>query len=245
MTDAVIAYQGYVNSTLAALESEVLTLKASVGNNDLDAGRRLWLSAQLLWQQVGAAYGSFGDLGGSINGLPAGLPQGPADPGFTGLHRVEYGLFHGQSPAELIPAVQGLYSDIGTLRSTLQTVTVDPADMPLRCHEILEDSLRDNLTGNNDQGSGMALALTAADVVATRVVLTLLSSLIDQFKAGYSGSIAAELDVVDAALTATKHNGQWPNYGDVTLAQRQPVNGALGRALESLSLIPPIFSTDD
>ncbi|UYY83635.1 EfeM/EfeO family lipoprotein (plasmid) [Arthrobacter sp. YA7-1] len=245
MDEALASYQAYVGAKLADLGTQILTLKASVGNNDLEAAREQWLAAQLTWQEVGAAYGSFGDLGAAINALPSGFAAGPSDPGFTGLHRVEYGLYHGQGPAELMPVLGELGTNVGKLVAKLPELTVAPSDMPLRCHEILEDSLRDNLSGNNDQGSGMSLALTSADVSGTRVVLTLLSTLIDGQKRGYTATIAAELDSLDAALNATRTNGRWPDYRTVPLSLRQPVNGAIGRALETLAYVPAMFATED
>ena len=65
-----------------------------------------WLAAQLDWERVGASYDSFGDLGLAVDGLPTGFVKGVNDPGFTGLHRLEYGLWHGQPAAELLPVTQ-------------------------------------------------------------------------------------------------------------------------------------------
>ncbi|WP_125615866.1 EfeM/EfeO family lipoprotein [Specibacter cremeus] len=245
MDAALTAYRGYVAGKLDTLTGQVLTLKASIGNNDLAAARPQWLDAQLTWQEIGAAYGSFGDLGDAINGLPSGLPRGTADPGFTGLHRLEYGLHHGQGPAELAPVAATLYTDIGALRGKLPSLTVAASDLPIRCHEILEDSLRDNLSGNNDQGGGMALALTAADLHGTRVVLALMATLIDGLQPGYTARVSATLDRLDTALAATKANGRWPVWRAVPLSGRQPVTGALGAALEVLAYVPALFSTDD
>ena len=67
-----------------------------------------WLAAQLDWERVGASYDSFGDLGLAVDGLPDGFAKGVNDPGFTGLHRLEYGLWHGQPAAELLPVADAL-----------------------------------------------------------------------------------------------------------------------------------------
>ncbi|NVM98804.1 EfeM/EfeO family lipoprotein [Arthrobacter sp. SDTb3-6] len=245
MAAAVTAYRSYVAGKLATLAGQVLSVKASVGNNDLDAARSQWLEAQLTWQRVGAAYGSFGDHGVAINGLPAGLPKGAADPGFTGLHRLEYGLFHGQGPGELAPVAARLHADVAELLGRLPTLELAGSDMPLRCHEILEDSLRDNLSGNNDQGSSMALALTAADLDGTRVVLALLGTLIDNLAHGYATRVSASLDKLGTALERTKTGREWPAWKALPLAARQPVTASLGAALESLAYVPALFSTDD
>ena len=50
----------------------------------------------------------FGAYDDEIDGLPFGLAGGVNDPGFTGFYRLEYGLWHGQSAAELTEAANQL-----------------------------------------------------------------------------------------------------------------------------------------
>ncbi|WP_138414380.1 EfeM/EfeO family lipoprotein [Sinomonas gamaensis] len=245
MDDAVSAYHVYVTARLGELRQHALTLKAAVGNADVASARQAWLAAQQCWQRVGAAYGSFGDLGDAIAPGSRGLQAGSADPEFSGLRRIEYGLWHGQGPGELVPVVEKLLADLDALDAKLPELAVDPADMPLRLHEILEDAQRDHLSGVGDQGSGMALALTRADVEATQEVLAMLAGLLESLKAGYPAALDAQLSQLAAAIDATKTTEGWVAYPEVPLAQRQRVNAAIGRALESLALAPALFSTDD
>ena len=48
-------------------------------------------------------------------------------------------------------------------------------DLPLRAHEILEDTLQFQLTGSADQGSGTNLATAAANLDGTQAVLDALA----------------------------------------------------------------------
>ena len=59
----------------------------------------------------------FGDFDDEIDGLPDGLPGGVNDPGFTGFYRLEYGLWHGQSAAELTGPADKLTVDVRALRT--------------------------------------------------------------------------------------------------------------------------------
>ncbi len=233
-------YRAYVGQKLNHLASQVANLRAGLPGNDRTAAQRRWLAAQLTWQQVGAAYGSFGDLGSAIGGLASGLPLGVADPAFTGLHRIEYGLYSKEKLSRLRRHVDQLAADVDALRAGLSKLAIVPTDMPIRCHEILEDALRDHLSGQDDYGSGMAYALTSADVLGTRVVLEELKPLIPTPVLGHSpyDQSKAALDSLDAALNATKVGGRWPEYPSLTKHQRQPVNGAIGAALEALYRIP-------
>ena len=96
----------------------ITTIKADLQQGRLSAARTDWLTAQLDWEKVGASYDSFGDDGTAVDGLPDGLVNGVNDKDFTGLHRLEYGLWHGQSAATLLPVVNVLARDVATVRRT-------------------------------------------------------------------------------------------------------------------------------
>jgi high-affinity iron transporter len=239
---AATAYDAYVRPQLGTLQSQVGTLRADLAGGDLPAAQRDWAAAQLTWERVGAAYDSFGDLGDAIDGLPQAKPGGVADPGFTGLHRIEYGLWHGQSGAQLVPVADQLTSDITTLQGKLPQITVDPTDMPIRAHEILEDALRDHLNGLTDEGSGAAYPETSADVQGTRVVLGMLAPQIAERAPGLLPAVDRQLDDLDAALAATQSPpGTWQPVGAVPQPARERVDAATGAVLENLSLIPDLL----
>ena len=87
---------------------------------------------------------------------------------FTGLHRLEYGLWHGRDGASLLPVAGRLARDVAVVRRNLTSAGIagDPTNLPLRAHEILEDALRDHLSGLDDQGGGAAYAETYADLIS-------------------------------------------------------------------------------
>jgi high-affinity iron transporter len=230
-------YRTYVAGQLDTLAGQAATLNSAIDAGDLAAARTAWLPAQLTWERVGAAYGSFGDLADAIDGLPQGLPLGADDPGFTGLRRLEYGLWHGQPAATLAPVSARLIQDLASLRDKLPQLTVDPKDMPLRLHEILEDALRDHLSGLTDQGAGSGYAETLADVDGTRVVLGELESLINERKPGLVAAVTPELDSLQSALLAAQHD----NPTTAPRAERQQVNAAIGQVLETISPVPDLL----
>ena len=234
---AVTAYQQYVVLKLVALTAQVTAIESDLRAGDLAAARHDWLPAQLTWEQVGAAYGSFSDLGDAIGGLPQGLPGGTGDPSFTGLHRLEYGLWHGQSAASLTPLAAQLIRDVAELRKQLPTLTFDPADLSLRAHEILEDAQRDHLTGMSDEGAGATYRETLADVQGTRVVLGELEPLLAVRSPQLVATIGAQLGTLQSALAATG----WKSLSATPVAAREGVNAALGAVLESLSAVPDLL----
>jgi len=237
------AYQAYAARDLAALASAVSAFRADLHRGDLAAVRRDWLAAQLAWERVGASYDSFGDAGVAVDGLPDGLLNGVHDKGFTGLHRLEYGLWHGQSAASLLPVVDMLARNVATVRKNLTSAGLagDPANLPIRVHEILEDALRDHLSGIDDEGGGAAYAETYADLQVTRVVLGQLSALIMARAPELLPAARTQMDALQQALLATRVNGQWTSLGVTPLAVRQRVDSAIGALLETLSSVPDLL----
>jgi high-affinity iron transporter len=237
------AYQAYAARQLAALASAVTRIRADLRRDDLATARRSWLAAQLAWERVGASYNSFGDAGVAVDGLPDGLPGGAGDKNFTGLHRLEYGLWHGQDRAALLPVANRLARDVAAVRRNLASADIagDPTNLPLRAHEILEDALRDHLSGIDDQGGGAAYAETYADLQATRSVLGELSPLISARAPKLLPAARAQLDVLRQALLSTQAGGQWQSPGATPLAARQRVNAAIGALLETLSSVPDLL----
>jgi high-affinity iron transporter len=152
-------------------------------------------------------------------------------------------LWHGQRAAQLRPVASRLATGITVVRQNLRSADIagDPANLPLRAHEILEDALRDHLSGLDDQGGGAAFPETYADLQATRAVLGELAPLIAARAPGLLPTARAQLDELQRALLATQANGRWKTPAATPLIARQRVNGATGALLETLSSVPDLL----
>jgi high-affinity iron transporter len=242
-------YRSYVAEHLTLLQSQVQVLVSDLAADDTDAAKQAWLTARLTWLRIGqdnAAYGAFGELGRRIDGTAAGLTQGIADPRFTGFHRVELDLWQ---RSDLVAAGD----DATHLQALLTRLTARPlADwLPasrsgetswiLRVHEVLEDALRDSLSGEDDYGSGTTLASVTADVAATRENLGLLTHLVTARAPHLVARSHRRLNHLMAVVRGLRGADGWPSLTDLTLRQRQAVDAATGAALEELAPIPDLL----
>lgn len=235
------AYKDYVNKGLATLMTQSQKLQADIHGGDLATARADWLTAHLQYASLGAAYGTFADLDGKIDGRADGLPDKTADPGFTGFLRLEYGLWHGQSAADLTPVADGLARDVATLVHDFPTQDFDPADLPLRAHEILENTLQFELTGDTDMGSGTSLATTQANLAGTQELLTLLQPLLDERDPQVLVRVNAGMKRVGDLVAAARTADGWTPLDKLPADARRRLNGATGQLLEDLSPIPALL----
>lgn len=235
-------YRAYVVQNLPVLLADSKRLDADLTAGNLAAAKTDWLTAHLDYEGLGAAYGTFGDFDGEIDGRATGLQNGVNDASWTGFHRIEYGLWHGQPAAALRPFGDKLVADVQALIKAFPSQTTDPNDLPLRTHEILENTLQFQLTGIADYGSGTALATASANLHGTQVVLTTLTGLIQPRDPQALKAIDSWIQIVAADLNAA-HNpdGSWTALNQLSTTQRQKIDGGLGQLLEQLSVVPDLL----
>ncbi|WP_369185086.1 iron uptake transporter permease EfeU [Streptomyces sp. Y1] len=235
------AYKDYVNKGLATLVTETAKLQADVHAGDLATAKADWLTAHLQYASLGAAYGTFADLDGKINGRPDGLADKAKDKDFTGFLRLEYGLWHGQSVDELTPVADQLTGDVTKLQQDFPGQQFDPGDLPLRAHEILENTLQFELTGDTDQGSGTNLATTQANLAGTQELLTVLKPLLDERDPQVLVRADAGMKRVGDLVAAAHKAEGWTPLDQLPADTRRQLNGATGQLLEDLSPIPALL----
>ncbi|MET7732062.1 EfeM/EfeO family lipoprotein [Streptomyces sp. NPDC005402] len=229
-----LAYQKWIRARTVELARRTDVLRAAVDRGDLAAARPAWLPAHLVYERMGAAYGTFGDADAEINGTTAGLPGGVRDRGFAGFHRVEYGLWHGESASSLRGPADRLAETVHALRDGWPDQRMDPADVGLRAHEILENTVQFELTGRTDYGSGTNLATARANLDGTRTLLGHLRPLLRTRTTGLTG-IDAWMSRAQHTLDAFDHDGRWTPLAELTRAQREKVDADLSELVERLA----------
>jgi iron uptake system EfeUOB component EfeO/EfeM len=242
-----VGYRHYVAAKIKLLVVQVAALRAAIGSGDLQASQSAWLAAHETWLQIGqddGAYGAFGDLGRRIDGTSAGLVGGTSSPRFTGFHKLELDLWtRGDLDAAGTDAVrlQTFVGRVAALRlpAVFPITKLSLTNWTLRCHEVLEDALRDSLTGDDDYGSHTDLESVGADVSATRELLGLLAPLLRPRRPPLVGTARRELARLDQAITSPGADGI--AIAALPRAMRERVDAAVGAALETLAPVPDLL----
>ncbi|GGJ03144.1 EfeM/EfeO family lipoprotein [Streptomyces brasiliensis] len=231
-----LAYQKWVGGGLDDVVRLTKDLRDAIDRGDLAGARKAWLPAHLEYERLGAAYDAFGDADGAINGTDAGLPDGVRDKHFTGFHRIEYGLWHGQSADALRAPAAGLVTSVTALRDSWAQARMDPAQLGLRAHEILENTVQFELTGRTDYGSGTNLGTARANVDGTHEVLSRLRPLLATRYADLPG-LERDVDRAGHTLDGFHTASGWTPLTRLDRAQRETIDASLDDLVERLASV--------
>jgi iron uptake system EfeUOB component EfeO/EfeM len=238
---AITSDKTYIERGLATVAGQTTELARDIDADNIPAARDAWLTAHLSFERLGSAYGMFGDFDDEIDGTPDGLPGGVNGPSFTGFYRIEYGLWHGQSAAELSGPAQQLDKDVRALQTAYPGMVLYPqaalSDLALRTHEILEHAIRFQLSGADDFGSGTTLATADANIDATKAQLGMLQPLLVTRYPGDLSSVYAWLNQLQRLIEAQHTGGGWTPVSKLTASQREDIDSA---AAETVQLLAPI-----
>jgi iron uptake system component EfeO len=113
---------------------------------------------------------------------------------------------------------------------------MDPAQLGLRAHEILENTVQFELTGRTDYGSGSNLATARANLDGTHEVLSRLEPVLATRYAGLA-DLHKQLDRARQTLDGFRHGGSWTPLDRLGRTRREDVNAVLGDLVERLASV--------
>jgi high-affinity iron transporter len=239
---ATLSYNKSLLPMMHQLEVNTDALDAAVNAGNLDLAKSLWLPAHLDYERLGAAYDTFGNFNSEINGHPLGLNGGVNSPHFVGFLRLEYGLWHGQSVARLMPIARALDVAVHGLVTQFPQMLTPANDLSLRTHEILENTLQFELTGETDEGSHTNLATAWANTQGVGYALRALTPLLKTADPSLLTQVNAGLHVLQVTLRSFETpQGRWIALQSLAVNTRERLDSEIGGLLEQLSLIPDLL----
>jgi iron uptake system EfeUOB component EfeO/EfeM len=235
-------YRAYAERWAHTLQARVSALQSAIASSDRARSKRAWEDAWSSYLHLGAVYGLFGSLDRRIDGVPA--LRGSATSHFTGLHRIEMGLWTGTPLPRLRRLIAPLRHAVERLPHVIATVPISPLDYVLRGHEILEDAQRDLVSGVEVPWSGQGVLGLAAGLAATQEVVRTLTPLM-RGRDNTLIEVDNELIVLHRAIARIRrqHAGTWPSLSDLTLGQRETLDSTLAGTLSALAQIPGTLET--
>jgi iron uptake system EfeUOB component EfeO/EfeM len=238
-------YRAYAQRWISNALSGATSLQRALAAGSRSAAKIAWGVTWSDYLHLGAVYGLFGEQNQAIDGIAGVLPGGTSDPHFVGLHRIEMGLWTGESLGSLIGYDRLLEGDLDRLHGVVAHVKFTTLEYATRSHEIIEDAQRDLLSGMDVPWSGQGVLGTAAGLAATEEVFHTLEPLISG-RENTEGEVRTELLMLSGVLESIsrRHHGVYPSLSELGQYEHEQLNGYVAGALSALEEMPGVLETE-
>jgi iron uptake system component EfeO len=201
---AVQTYLTYVKSEADQLVAAVGPFAAAVKAGNLPTAQQLFAGARAHYESIEPIAESFGDLDPAIDAREGDVPE--ADWG--GFHRIEKALWVDGDVSTMGPVADKLVTDIQQLRTQIDTVQLEPAQIANGAVELLNEMSTSKITGEEDRYSHTDLSDFAANLAGSKAAFEALQPLLTGDKATLSDQIEQRFTDVQTALD--RHRGTDP-----------------------------------
>jgi iron uptake system component EfeO len=228
-------YKIFVAKGVDRLVEQTAAFTAAVKAGDLQKAQALYAPARVNYETIEPIAELFNDLDSSIDSRADDHEKKEADDGFTGFHRIEYGLFEKKSTEGLGPLADKLNGDVVELRNRIKTLTIPPDKMVGGAAALIEEVGQTKITGEEDRYSHTDLYDFQANVDGAKKIVDLLRPLTFKADAKLSGEVDKNFAKVDAILAKYKSGAGFVTYDKVTDADRTALKGPVTALAEDLS----------
>lgn len=229
-------YKLYVVEGADRLAAETARFTAAVRAGDVKTARDLYAPARTHYESIEPIAELFSDLDGTIDSRADDHEKHEADDGFTGFHRLEYGLFARNSTEGLAPFADGLDKDVADLKGRIGGLTVPPDKMVGGAAALIEEVAATKITGEEDRYSHTDLYDFDANVNGAQKIFDLLKPLTARADPDLTDKIQGNFATVDSILAHYKTaDGGFESYEKLTEADRTALKGPVTALAEDLS----------
>lgn len=230
-------YQVYLSLQARDLVRETSALDEAIRAGDLAKARSLYTQARAPYLHMAPVATRLSDLANAIDPVAAYLEKREADPGFTGFHRIEHGLFASGSLDGLAPVSARLKADAEALRARLRGLKLSPGDLGGGAARTLRALADTTTAGGVDLYARTDLADFEASLAGVAKIVSLLRPVATDAAPDAFASVEKSLAALRSDLAAQRGAAGYPPFDTVPTETRQRLaNGAraLGEAIERL-----------
>jgi iron uptake system component EfeO len=236
LVQPVADYKVYVSKGVNRLVEDTAKFTTAVKAGDLKKAQELYAPTRFHYEMIEPIAELFSDLDGSIDSRADNHEKKEADVGFTGFHRIEYGLFEKKSTDGLAPVADKLNADVADLQKRIAGLTVPPEKMVGGAAALIEEVGSTKITGEEDSYSHTDLWDFKANVDGARKIVELLRPFTVKADKDLSNKVDANFETVEKILAKYKTaNGGYESYDKLTPEDRTALQGPVTTLAEDLS----------
>lgn len=252
---AVTGYKAYVVAQTDEIVARTTVFTNAVRAGNLAAAKAAYAPSRGPWERIEPIAGLIGATDSVVDSRVDDF-AGPADPTFTGWHRLEYILWKRNTTAGGAKFATRLDGDLATLKAGVADLDIPPAAMAQGASELIQEVSEGKITGEEDRYSKTDLWDFVANVDGSKEIIELLKPALREADASLLSEIESQFGDLDASLAELKkgdgyvlfcqENDEFPSAAlcpkvTVTQAQIDRLKGQLAGLSENLALVPGVL----
>jgi iron uptake system EfeUOB component EfeO/EfeM len=232
-------YRVYLSTQSSALLRAVGDLQQAIASGDLSAAQKAYAPARAAYQRIAPAAQRLSELDNAVNARADYYEKREQDPGFSGFHRIEFGLFQQHSVEGLTPVVERLQTDITSLKQALLANSIAPEQLPSMVVRNLRSLADVRSTGEEERYSHVDVSGFAANLAGTRKVIDLLRPLLAKTSGDLLKKIDTAATALDDQLLMLKTDDGYTPYDQVGADTRKQIADKAKALADALDGIDP------
>jgi iron uptake system component EfeO len=238
---AVADYKTWVVGEVDGLVADTTRFTDAVRAGDLAEARKQFAPSRVRWERIEPIAGLVEAIDGKVDARVDDF-EGPADPRFTGWHRLEYHLWKLSLTKDTKPFADQLDKDIASLDTQIKTLEFPPAAVALGPAELIEEVSEGKITGEEDRYSHTDLSDLDANVDGSKKLFELLTPALQAKDAALTSEIAAGFAAVDKSLAPYANpDGTFDSYTALKADDKTRMQAELAGLSEKLARIPGVL----
>lgn len=236
-------YQVFLATQTSALVKGVQALDEAIKAGDIDKARELYQKARQPYMQIEPMADRFADLHNAIDPVADYLEKREADTGFTGFHRIEYGLYSVKSLDGLAPVLAKLLADVSALKDRVRSLRIPPDQIAASATRLIGTIAGTRIAAGENHYARTDLADFEANLAGVSRMIALMKPVVAQGSPAVVADIEARFAAVDGTLKSLRGADGFPAYDSVSAdkrtalaAQMQALADAIGKLNAAVGL---------
>lgn len=214
-------YRVYVTVQSMSLVTAVQALNQAIASGDLTGAKTAYGDAHRLYMHLSPVADLFSDLDKRLDAPADFFDKRERDAGFTGFHRVQYGLFApgaATSLTALTAPAQQLMKDAEALRQRMDDLSIQPKQLSVAAARRVDLIATTITTGNQEARASMSPGDVVPAIEGVGEIVGLLKPLLVQSDPALMGVLNGDFDSAAALAKGTVDGAS----DDATFAKLDP-----------------------
>ncbi|WP_207100834.1 iron uptake system protein EfeO [Paracoccus shandongensis] len=231
-------YKIFVAENTAQLVTDAEAFAAAIKAGDLDRAKALFAPTRTSYERVEPIAELFSDLDVSIDARADDYEKAEQDPGFTGFHRIEYGLWSEGTTKGLEGHADRLLADIRELDGRITALTFPPEVVVGGAAVLMEEVAATKISGEENRYSRTDLWDFDANFEGAEKIYTLFRPLIAEDEADFVAKVDGNFQAVKDVLAKYETpEGGFVSYEELSDTDRNILSAKVNTLAEDLATL--------